>query len=415
MEGMTLMNFLQEKQSARYFFFTLLFCLLLLLSSLLLAVFCARGARNAMLEREGEIASGLLEAGIPAGTVASAFKNVSVTSEGSSFLEKIGHTQSVSSGFYPAVGQSARAFLLLSFCLALGLSLLLLTVSVLFLHAREQLYLEAADTISRFSEGDFQTHLPRDETGTLFLLFSSVNQLADALRAQMESEHRAKEFLREMISDISHQLKTPLAALEMYMEIISEEPDNPSAVANFSQKASSALERMEQLISSLLKIARLDAGSIVFKRTPCRMDALICRATENLLTRAKVEHKTIQTQGEPEAVLFCDPQWTAEAIGNLVKNALDHTAAGGLIRIQWQQSPAMLRLSVSDNGSGIAPEDIHHIFKRFYRSRRAENQPGIGLGLSLAKSVTEGQGGILSVQSTLGEGTVFTLSFLTDL
>ena len=112
------MNFLQEKQSARYFFFTLLFCLLLLLSSLLLAVFCARGARNAMLEREGEIASGLLEAGIPAGTVASAFKNVSVTSEGFSFLAKIGHTQSVSAGFYPAVGQSARAFLLFSFCLS---------------------------------------------------------------------------------------------------------------------------------------------------------------------------------------------------------------------------------------------------------------------------------------------------------
>ncbi len=145
------------------------------------------------------------------------------------------------------------------------------------------------------------------------------------------------------------------------------------------------------------------------------MDALICRATENLLTRAKVEHKTIQTQGEPEAVCFCDPQWTAEAIGNPGEKCPGSHRRRRPDPHPVAAAPAMLRLSVSDNGSGIAPEDIHHIFKRFYRSRRAENQPGIGLGLSLAKSVTEGQGGILSVQSTLGEGTVSTLSFLTDL
>ena len=99
--------------------------------------------------------------------------------------------------------------------------------------------------------------------------------------------------------------------------------------------------------------------------------------------------------------------------GNLVKNALDHTEIGGIIKITWESTPTMIRILVSDNGSGIAPEDIHHIFKRFYRSKYSLNTPGIGLGLPLAKSIIEGQEGLISVQSVLHEGTTFSVSFLT--
>lgn len=109
-------------------------------------------------------------------------------------------------------------------------------------------------------------------------------------------------------------------------------------------------------------------------------------------------------------------EWTSEAIGNIVKNALDHTGSGGVIRITWEQTPAMVRISVTDNGDGIAPEDIYHIFKRFYRSKNIKNMKttGIGLGLPLAKSIVEGQGGVISVQSERHHGTTFTLSFLTE-
>ena len=112
--------------------------------------------------------------------------------------------------------------------------------------------------------------------------------------------------------------------------------------------------------------------------------------------------------------MFCDPQWTSQALANLVKNALDHTKEGDTIEILWEDTPAGLRISVSDNGEGIAPEDIHHIFKRFYRSRRSLNTPGIGLGLSLAKAIIEGQGGMLGVSGRQKEGTTFTVFFLTE-
>lgn len=107
-------------------------------------------------------------------------------------------------------------------------------------------------------------------------------------------------------------------------------------------------------------------------------------------------------------------EWTSEAIGNIVKNALDHTKQGGVIRIAWEYTPLMLRIFITDDGNGIAPEDIHHIFKRFYRSKHSLDTQGIGLGLPLAKSIIEGQGGIVSVKSEQNMGTTFTLAFLTE-
>lgn len=112
--------------------------------------------------------------------------------------------------------------------------------------------------------------------------------------------------------------------------------------------------------------------------------------------------------------MFCDKYWTSEAISNIVKNALDHTGSGDNIHISWTKTPLMVRIFISDNGKGIAPEDLHHIFKRFYRSKKHLDTQGVGLGLSLAKSIIDGQNGTISVKSSLNEGTTFILSFLTE-
>ena len=240
-----------------------------------------------------------------------------------------------------------------------------------------------------------------------------MEQLATILQSKNETEHKTKEFLKTTISDISHQLKTPLAALAMYQEILADEPDNADAVREFSGKMGAALTRMEQLILSMLKITRLDTGNIVFEQKAHPLPELISRSLSDLTERARLEGKELLINGDPEAALYCDAGWTSEAIGNLVKNALDHTDVGGHIQISWKRTPAMLQITVADDGSGIAPEDIHHIFKRFYRSSHSLDTTGVGLGLPLAKSIIEGQGGLISVQSTPGEGTAFTLSFLT--
>lgn len=253
------------------------------------------------------------------------------------------------------------------------------------------------------------------DEGTIYQLFAFIDQLATMLQAKNEAENKAKEFLKSTISDIFHQLKTPLAALTMYQEIIENEPDHPNTVKEFSGKIGISLKRMEQLILSMLKITRLDVGTIVFEKEEYQISELVFRATSELTTRANKEKKEILLEGSSDEKLICDMEWTSEAISNIVKNALDHTDIGGKIHITWKNSPYMTRIMISDNGSGILPEDIHHIFKRFYRSKNSLDRQGIGLGLPLAKSIIEGQGGTILVQSTLEEGTTFTISLLTKL
>ena len=200
---------------------------------------------------------------------------------------------------------------------------LLLGGTLFFLHRRSRLYQHAAEIVRQYMDGDFSSHLPQNQEGDLFQLFSEIEQLSTMLQSKNEAEHKNKEFLKSTISDISHQLKTPLAALRLYQEILEGEPENPDVVREFAGKMGVSLQRMEQLIQSMLKITRLDSGSIVFERRDILVTELIDRAIRDLQTRADQEGKTIQIEGKPEERLLCDPEWTSEALGNLVKNALD--------------------------------------------------------------------------------------------
>lgn len=365
------------------------------------------------LEHDRAVVSALLEQGISKEVIANAVSSTDTSAAGVEFLNNLGINQNTLGSLLPHFSKFQYHFLFISLGGCICLTIVLGIGIISFLWIRNTLYQQAEKIIDNYIHGDYSHHLPQDSEGEIFHLFASIEQLATMLQAKNESEHKTKEFLKNTISDISHQLKTPLAALEMYQEIMEAEPDNAEMVKEFSKKIGTALKRMEQLILSMLKITRLDTGNIIFEKQSCPVKELIKNAISELGTRAAQEEKQLIIKGTPNLTIICDMDWTSEAIGNLVKNALDHTEAGGTIRITWKSTPTMLRILVSDNGSGIAPEDIHHIFKRFYRSKFFLNTPGIGLGLPLAKSIIEGQGGFISVQSVLHEGTTFSVSFLT--
>lgn len=407
------MKFLYERQARRFWIFLAIFCVIQICFFGACGFSQAQGIRRALIEREGLASSFLLEQGISPALVASAWNHREMTEEGAALLEKIGHTEQNRNFLLLLAKQSCIPSIVLLLGSSAVFSGILLAGAVFFLKRREQIYEEAERTVTQYADGRFEKHLPGGETGAVYQFFGKVEQLAMSLQAKSEAEHQAREFLKNMISDISHQLKTPLAALDMYTEILSEEPENEETVKTFSRKSMQSLERMEQLIQSLLKMARLDTGNIVFEKRQCFVAEVAEQAVSELLERARQEEKRILIKGETKEEILCDPEWTKEALGNLVKNALDHTDAGGTIQIEWKRSPALLRLSVADNGHGIAPEDIHHIFKRFYRSRNSSDRQGAGLGLPLAKSIVEGQGGSLSVESVPGEGAVFRITFYT--
>lgn len=405
------MSLYQDKHIRKFIFYLILLTFLFFAAGMMFREYQTAAVKRLFLEHDRAVVSSLLEQGVEEDIVAVAVTNKADSGSGAQFLHKIGITEKTAVRFLPFIAafrQTTGSFLLAA---GIVLAMLLFGGTLFFLRQREQLYRQASDTIRHFIEGDYTRHLPQLREGAVYQMLALVEQLATMLKARNETEHQTKEFLKHTISDISHQLKTPLAALAMYQEIIENEPANPDTVKTFSAKMGMALNRMEQLIGAMLKITRLDAGSIVFKKECMQVTDLIAASVRELSTRAEREQKKMLIEGPREAMIVCDLEWTREAIGNIVKNAIDHTDAGGEICIVWERSPAMLRIAISDNGRGISPEDIHHIFKRFYRSKNSLDTQGAGLGLPLAKSIVEGQGGTITVQSAPGEGSKFTVAF----
>lgn len=270
----------------------------------------------------------------------------------------------------------------------------------------------AISQISEYISGNKDFTIECNDEGELYRLFHEVNSLVAVLNAHAENEKRAKKFLKNTIADISHQLKTPLAALNIYIGLIQDEAEGLPTVQDFSRLSEQELDRIEALVQNLLKITKLDAGMIVLEKSLENVSEIAESVKKHFLFRANQEGKEICLSGSGETAFLCDRSWMIEAIGNLVKNALDHTGEGGCIRMEWRVSASIVQITIKDNGSGIYPEDLHHIFKRFYRSRYSKDTQGIGLGLPLAKAIVEAHNGTIEVDSALGRGTSFTMNFL---
>ena len=266
--------------------------------------------------------------------------------------------------------------------------------------------------ITEYISGNKDVTIECNDEGELYRLFHEVNSLVAILNAHAENEKNAKKFLKNTISDISHQLKTPLAALNIYMGLIQDEAEELPTIQELSRLSEQELDRIEGLVQNLLKITKLDAGMIVLEKSLENVSEIAESVKKHFLFRASQEGKEICLSGSGETAFLCDRSWMIEAISNLVKNALDHTGEGGCIRMEWRISASILQITIKDNGSGIYPEDLHHIFKRFYRSRYSKDTQGIGLGLPLAKAIVEAHNGTIEVDSVLGRGTSFTMNFL---
>ena len=312
-------------------------------------------------------------------------------------------------GFLWLCYQRFSLFLLLVFVLSGGA---ILAVGCSYFKKQNQVLEQAVSQINAYLDGNHNARIECDDEGELYRLFHTVNSLAAVLNAHADNELREKEFLKNTISDISHQLKTPLAALNIYNGLLQDGDMELSAVKEFADLSEQELDRIETLVQNLLKITRLDAGAIVLEKNAENVADMMRDIELHFAYRARQEKKEIILSGSDHLSLFCDRDWLNEAIDNIVKNAFDHTESGATIRVAWKELPSGVQIVITDNGCGIHPEDIHHIFKRFYRSRFSKDKQGIGLGLPLAKAIVEAHNGTIEVDSELGIGTTFTMNFL---
>lgn len=281
-----------------------------------------------------------------------------------------------------------------------------------YLSKQAEIEKEAEILVNSFLDGNTDARIACDEEGQIFRLFQAVNSMAAVLNARAVSEQKEKAALKNTISDISHQLKTPLSALNIYNGLIQNEAEELPVIKELCGSSERELDRIETLVQNLLKMAKLDAGMIVFEKSPENIGDMMRDIELRFACRAKQEQKALILSGDENLSLFCDREWILEAIGNIVKNALDHTDRGDAVHIEWRQFASIVQIKVTDNGSGIHPEDLYHIFKRFYRSRYSKDRQGVGLGLPLSKAIIEAHDGTIEVESKLGKGTSFAINFL---
>lgn len=289
------------------------------------------------------------------------------------------------------------------------MGLVILTAMYRYFRRQHQTMARAIEQLHAFLAGDPAARIECDDEGELNRLFHEVNSLAAILNAHAENEGRAKQSMKETLSDISHQLKTPLAALHIYNGIL-QQPADPETVREFTALSEQELDRIQTLVHNLLTITKLDAGTLVLGKAEHNLSDLMAAVGRRFAVQARQRDILLSCSGDDAISLCCDAHWLGEAIGNLVTNALDHTKTGDTVTVTWRSFASIIQITVRDNGSGIHPEDLPHIFKRFYRSRFSQDTQGVGLGLPLAKAIIEAHGGTIEVDSILGGGTVFTVN-----
>lgn len=370
--------------------------------------------KKQLIKHDCEVAGFLYENKVNMSQFAAAFtheKNIEDYKRGEIILRSAGYDESTNNNIIPSVKAFYNKYAIIAFILSLGIGIALLTILSTFAVKYNKSLEKANSDILNFMNGNYKVRLDDNKEGNLSKLFSAINMMATSLTTHIIKEKQNKEFLRDTISDISHQLKTPLAALEMYNEIILDENINNEVANNFNLKIKNELERMENLIQNLLKLAKLDAGTIELNKENCNLKVFLEDIIMRFQTRTKCEGKKVVLNCNDKVSLICDKVWMLESICNIIKNALDHTESGNEILISCDNTPVDTRIMIKDNGFGIHNEDLHYIFKRFYRSKFSKNTHGVGIGLTLSKSIVEKHNGTIMVESELGKGTTFNLVF----
>ncbi|WP_019419739.1 sensor histidine kinase [Paenibacillus sp. OSY-SE] len=264
--------------------------------------------------------------------------------------------------------------------------------------------------LRQISSGNDSLDVRDNQEGELSILKNDIYKVT-----LMLSEHRSllqqdKIQLTDAISDISHQLKTPLTSMTVMADLL-RDPELPQAKrTEFSRNIRIQLERIDWLVTSLLKLSKIEAKTVQFKQDRVPVNMLVQKALEPVLIPMDIKDISVSVQGEDTVAFVGDLHWTAEALINILKNCVEHTEEGGAIAISFSENALFTELIIEDNGKGIPKEDLPYIFKRFYKGKNA-SEGSIGIGLSMAHSMITSQNGVIDVASDKDKGTQFRIKF----
>ncbi len=262
--------------------------------------------------------------------------------------------------------------------------------------------------IDRILHGEDTLTLDCYAEGELAILQSEVQKMTIRLREQQQALLEDKQYLADSLADISHQLRTPLTSIHLLTARLSDSALSAEQRLTLLRDQRLLLNRLDWLITALLKLSKLDAGTVQFHAEALSLTALLQKAVDPLLVPLELRGITLHRNASGSACV--DVAWTAEAISNILKNCMEHTPQGGTITIDAMENPLFTEIRVQDTGSGIAPEDLPHIFERFYRGNHADEN-SYGIGLSLARRIITEQNGTIKAENAVTGGAVFTIRF----
>lgn len=266
--------------------------------------------------------------------------------------------------------------------------------------------------MEQIMQKNYELKIENNTEDELTHLRNELYKITVLLKEQADTEQKERKQLSKSISDISHQLKTPLTSISIMLDNMIENPSmEEKTKEQFIHEIRRQIEWINWLVISLLKLSRLDANVEIFQQEEIKIEELIQNTIQNLAIPIEIKNQEIIVQGDKNAKIIGDYKWQLEAITNVVKNAIEHTPENKKIWITLEENSLFTKMVIKDEGPGIAKEDIKHIFERFYKGKNS-SENSIGIGLALAKSIIEKQNGYISCYSKLKEGTVFEIKYM---
>lgn len=288
------------------------------------------------------------------------------------------------------------------------LCLTFVTAYLLTTYKRYKQIAQLSESINRILHGDNTIDLGGYTEGELGVLRSELYKMTVRLREQQANLQKDKVFLADSIADISHQIRTPLTSINLLVSFLDDPDISEERRKQLLRELNDMLDRIDRLVITLMKISRLDAGTVEFNRAILPLEELIRRSVAPVLVPMELRGQSLKISSEGS--FEGDAAWTCEALGNMIKNCMEHTPEGGEISIAARETPIYSEIIISDSGEGISPRDLPHIFERFYKGENSSHQ-SFGIGLALARMIITGQNGTVKAENSPEGGAVFTVRF----
>ena len=293
-------------------------------------------------------------------------------------------------------------------------SLALFVVFLFYNRSRKKQTKIITECIRQINKGDYTLVAENYSEDELSLLNDEIYKTAVMLREQAENSNKDRINLKDSLSDISHQLKTPLTSVIVMLDNMLDDDEMPVEIRRqFMWSMKRQTNNISFLVKSILTLSKLDANTVAFKKSDVSISEIISECVGNTEVLAEINEVEVKAEVDSEFDINCDRKWLCEALTNIIKNCIEHTSPEGWVKIKAEKNKIYALISIEDNGCGIAPEDLPNIFKRFYKGKNSDDN-SVGIGLALAKTIIEKDDGYITVDSEVGKGTRFEIKYINN-